>query len=124
VENGIHYNHPGGEVNVILSQEGAWAVIKVADTGIGIPPEEQRHIFGRFYRVDCSRSRHKGRAGLGLSIVAHIVHLHAGTIQVESTPGVGSTLCDCRCRLFPIFSLKLSPFASELNRDLTPDMVY
>ncbi len=90
VENGIHYNRPAGEVNVILSQEGAWAVIKVADTGIGIPPEEQRHIFERFYRADRSRSRHKG-AGLGLSIVAHIVHLHAGTIQVESTPGVGST---------------------------------
>ena len=91
IENGIRYNHLGGEVVVTIRRDDAGAVVTVTDTGIGIPPEEHAHIFDRFYRVDRSRSRHKGDAGLGLSIVAHVVHLHGGTVQVESTPGAGST---------------------------------
>lgn len=91
VENGIYYNRPGGEVVVTMLYDRNWIVITVTDTGVGIPPEEQAHIFDRFYRVDRSRSRHKGGAGLGLSIVAHIVQLHGGQVRVESTSAVGST---------------------------------
>ena len=91
VENAIYYNHPGGEVIVTIDRKDAWAVVIVSDTGIGIPLEKQSRIFDRFYRADCSRSRHKGGAGLGLSIVSTIVQQHRGRIQVESTPNVGST---------------------------------
>lgn len=90
IENAIHYNRPGGEVAVTLKQDESWAVVEVADTGIGIATEEQAHLFERFYRVDRSRSRHSGGAGLGLSIVAHLVQKHGGHIEVHSTPGVGS----------------------------------
>ncbi len=91
VENGLYYNHPGGEVVVTLDQKEEQAVVTVADTGIGIDADKQAHIFERFYRVDCSRARHKGGAGLGLSIVAAIVQQHDGHVQVESVPGRGST---------------------------------
>ena len=91
IENGIRYNHPGGEVVVTIRRDVAWAVVTVADTGIGIPPEEQVHVFERFYRINRSRARHKGGAGLGLSIVAHIVQQHGGQVQVESASGIGST---------------------------------
>ena len=91
IENGIRYNRLGGEVEVTLKQVDGWAVINVADTGVGISPEEQVHIFDRFYRVDRSRARHKGGTGLGLAIVTYLVQRHGGTVQVESTPGVGST---------------------------------
>ncbi|TME66276.1 MAG: two-component sensor histidine kinase, partial [Chloroflexi bacterium] len=91
VENGLYYNHPGGEVVVTLDQKEEQAVVTVADTGIGIDADKQAHIFERFYRVDCSRARHKGGAGLGLSIVAAIVQQHDGHVQVESVAGRGST---------------------------------
>lgn len=90
VENGIRYNRPGGEVAVSISRQGAWALVVVADTGIGIPAEERGRIFDRFYRVGRSRSRHQGGAGLGLSIVAHILRQHSGDVEVESVVGEGS----------------------------------
>jgi signal transduction histidine kinase len=65
--------------------------VKIGDTGVGIAPEQQDLIFDRFYRVDASRTRNRGGAGLGLSIVAAIVQRHGGQVQVESTPGAGST---------------------------------
>jgi signal transduction histidine kinase len=91
VENGIYYNHPGGEVVVTLDQKDAWAFVTVADNGVGIEVEQQRHIFERFYRVARSHAQHKGGAGLGLSLVSSIVQQHGGKVQVESTPGEGST---------------------------------
>ena len=91
IENGIRYNYPGGEVVVHLQREERWAVVAVADTGVGISEEVQAHIFDRFYRADRSRSQHRGGAGLGLSIVTHVVEQHGGQVQVESIPGVGST---------------------------------
>jgi len=91
IENGIRYNHPGGSVTVTVHREANGVAVSVEDTGVGIPPEEKSHIFERFYRVDRSRARNQGGAGLGLSITAHIVQLHGGHIGVESTPGVGST---------------------------------
>lgn len=88
--NGIQYNLPGGTVAATVQVEGNTAVIKVKDTGIGIPKPDLPHIFERFHRVDRSRARHLGGAGLGLSIAAHIVELHGGTIEVESQLGIGS----------------------------------
>lgn len=90
VENAINYNRPGGEVTITIDHKDSWAVVTIADTGIGIEPEKQEHIFDRFYRIDSSRSRHNGGAGLGLSIVTAIVQQHGGWVQVESTPNVGS----------------------------------
>jgi len=67
------------------------AEIAVSDTGVGIPPEALPRIFERFYRVDGARSREAGGAGLGLCIVKTIAEAHDGRIEVQSTPGVGST---------------------------------
>jgi len=91
IENGIRYNRPGGSVAVTAYREANGIVIQIKDSGIGISSDELPHIFERFYRVDRSRDRHRGGAGLGLSITAHIVQLHAGHIRVESALGVGST---------------------------------
>ena len=91
VDNGIRYNRPGGRVFVNVKVELKWAVIQISDTGIGIPVEEQSRILDRFYRPQVSRSRQNGGAGLGLSIVSHLVYLHGGHLEIESTPGVGST---------------------------------
>ncbi|MCX8125864.1 MAG: HAMP domain-containing histidine kinase [Dehalococcoidia bacterium] len=95
IENGVRYNHPGGEVSISLNKDEKWVVIIVADTGIGIPREEQDRIFERFYRTDHSRARNTGGTGLGLSIASHIVELHGGRIRVESEPGAGSTFTVC-----------------------------
>lgn len=91
VENGIRYNRPGGSVMVSVKRHEGWILVSVSDTGIGIPSEELPHIFERFYRVDRSRDQHKGGAGLGLSIAAHIIQLHRGHIEATSTPGMGSS---------------------------------
>ncbi|MBT9149472.1 MAG: sensor histidine kinase [Dehalococcoidia bacterium] len=91
IENGVRYNRQGGEVIVNTYGEGEWVVVTVADTGTGIAGEEQSRIFDRFYRVDRSRSRHGGGAGLGLSIARHIVQLHGGQLEVQSIVGIGST---------------------------------
>jgi len=66
-------------------------IVEVVDNGVGIAEEDVPRIFERFYRVERSRSRDAGGTGLGLSIVKHIVQAHGGQIEVESTPGVGST---------------------------------
>lgn len=67
------------------------AVIKVSDTGIGIPAEDMPHIFDRFFRVDKARSRYTGGTGLGLSIAHGIVLMHNGSIRVDSKEGRGTT---------------------------------
>jgi signal transduction histidine kinase len=90
IENGIYYNRSGGKVLITLSRKENWAIVNVADNGIGISKEEQEHIFNRFYRVDSSRARRKGGAGLGLSIVEHIVKQHGGLVRVESVESIGS----------------------------------
>jgi two-component system phosphate regulon sensor histidine kinase PhoR len=90
VDNALKYTEKGG-VRVGLSQEPGGLVVEVADTGIGIPEEDQARVFERFYVVDKSRSRTSGGTGLGLSIVKHIVLLHGGRIGLQSVPGQGST---------------------------------
>lgn len=91
IENAIRYNRPNGKVTLKIGQGNALVWIAVQDTGIGIAEEDQARIFDRFYRVDRSRSRHKGGAGLGLSIVQHLVRQHQGQIEVESALDVGTT---------------------------------
>ena len=90
VDNGIKYNHEGGQVLLSLSEKENKYVIKVSDTGMGIATSELPHVFERFYRVD--RSRHKSieGTGLGLSIVKHGVLFHGGTVRVNSTLGQGT----------------------------------
>ncbi|MFO8037532.1 MAG: ATP-binding protein [Anaerolineales bacterium] len=89
--NGIQYNQPDGTVDISVHRKGNEVIVTVEDTGIGIPQDALPHIFDRFYRVDPSRDRHRGGAGLGLSITAHIVQLHGGSIEAESSPGSGSS---------------------------------
>ncbi len=91
VVNAVTYTPTGGWVKVSLAAEGNRAVLTVADSGIGIPPEHIERIFERFFRVDKARSRAKGGTGLGLAIVKHAVNLHGGQVAVDSRPGAGST---------------------------------
>lgn len=90
IENAIKYNRDGGKVMVSLNSDHRYFYVKVEDTGIGIPEEEQGLIFDRFYRVDKARSRESGGTGLGLSITKSAVQMHRGGVKVQSVPGVGS----------------------------------
>jgi signal transduction histidine kinase len=90
VDNAVKYTPPGGRVEVIGGSEGSEIVIRIADTGIGIPEGKLARIFERFYRVDKARSKATGGTGLGLSIVRHIAQNHGGRVTVESTSGEGS----------------------------------
>ncbi len=91
MDNAIKYTGRGGSVRVELSRRERKAVVKVIDTGIGIPKEDQQHVFDRFYRVDKARSRETGGTGLGLSIVKQIVLMHGGQVYVASDGSKGST---------------------------------
>jgi heavy metal sensor kinase len=90
VDNGLKYTLAGGRVTLALHQDGAWAVLRVADTGIGLAPEEQERIFQRFYRAPAAVSRGAEGSGLGLCIARSIVEAHGGYVQVESAEGHGS----------------------------------
>lgn len=91
-DNAIKYNRDGGRVDVTVAADAGGSSITVADTGIGIAPEHQGRVFERFYRVDKSHSKASGGTGLGLSIVKHAVQYHHGRIELESTPGTGTTI--------------------------------
>ena len=91
-DNAIKYNRGGGRVDVTVAADAGGSSITVADTGIGIAPEHQGRVFERFYRVDKSHSKASGGTGLGLSIVKHAVQYHHGRIELESTPGTGTTI--------------------------------
>ena len=90
VENAIFHTPDGGRVSLTARVVGTHAEVSVEDTGPGMGPEELPLVFERFYRVDPSRSRATGGAGLGLTIVKQLVEAHGGTIRAESTPGAGS----------------------------------
>ena len=91
-DNAIKYNVEGGSVTMSVGERDGKAFVSVADTGIGIAPEHQGRVFERFYRVDKSHSKASGGTGLGLSIVKHAVQYHHGRIELESTPGTGTTI--------------------------------
>lgn len=91
IENAVKYNMEHGSVKVTLDADHKDFVVRVTDTGIGIPKEDAEHIYERFYRVDKSHSREIGGTGLGLAITRNAVMMHRGTISMESTLGVGST---------------------------------
>lgn len=91
-QNAIRYNNAGGKVWVSVTQRDGRSVLTVKDNGIGIPASEQQRIFERFYRVDKSRSKATGGTGLGLAIVKHIVEIHDAKIELDSAPGVGTTI--------------------------------
>lgn len=90
--NGLQYTPPGGRVKVTAGREEGQLVVRVADTGMGIDPEDLPHLFERFYRADKSRARAGGGSGIGLTIARHLVEAHGGQLWAESAgPGEGST---------------------------------
>ena len=91
-ENAVKYNRQGGSVRVSVTQEPEKLLLRVSDTGCGIPEEYQRSIFQPFFRVDKSRSREYGGAGLGLSLVWEIADLHGGSVWVEESSDKGTTI--------------------------------
>jgi signal transduction histidine kinase len=91
ISNAVKYTPPHGEVRIILRQEDGHLEIRVIDSGIGIPVEEQSRIFDDFYRAGNARESGKEGTGLGLSIVQAITHAHGGRVSVESRVGFGST---------------------------------
>ncbi|NER92752.1 MAG: GHKL domain-containing protein [Symploca sp. SIO1B1] len=100
IANAIQYTPPGGLISIDLEQRDRTVIVMVKDTGIGIPPSEQSHIFERFYRINSDRSRKTGGTGLGLAIVQAIAKVHNGQLSVESQLDRGSA-----------FTLKLTAFA-------------
>jgi signal transduction histidine kinase len=91
IVNAIQHTPSNGRVTVILERDASDALIKVKDTGIGIAPEHQKHIFDRFYRVQSDRSRNTGGSGLGLAIARSIARSHSFKLSVRSELGKGST---------------------------------
>jgi len=92
LDNAIKFTDAPGTVGLTLEAEGGKAVVRVRDSGSGIPPETLPHIFDRFYRADKARSRAEAGAGLGLAIAKWIVEGHRGSIRVDSYPGTGTTV--------------------------------
>ncbi|GLV60656.1 hypothetical protein KDH_74750 [Dictyobacter sp. S3.2.2.5] len=118
VSNAFKYTLSGG-IHVSLRLEGADAVLAVQDSGIGISPEDQVHLFERFYRVRQVQARTQEGSGIGLSLVQELVRLHGGTISVASQPGVGSTFT---IRI-PRGYAHLPPDRIELEHALPPSAV-
>ena len=91
LDNAIRYTKPDGTVLASVCSESGSVVVRVSDTGTGIPSKELARVFERFYRVDRARSRETGGTGLGLAIVRHVAENHGGSVTVESELGLGST---------------------------------
>jgi signal transduction histidine kinase len=92
VENAIRYTPAGGHVSVSVTRHGGHLLVKVVDTGIGIPAEDLPHVMEPFYRGDHARSVHEGGAGLGLTIARAAMEEHRGSLDIESSPGKGTTI--------------------------------
>ena len=92
VANAIAHTPAGGRITVSAEPSDGRAVVRVADTGVGIAPEHLPHVFSRFYRVWDSRASGRPGTGLGLAIVRSITELHGGSAAIESRPGVGTTV--------------------------------
>lgn len=91
-DNDVKYNVEGGSVDVSVTHTGQTVTLTVADTGIGIPPQDQERVFERFYRVDKSRSKAAGGTGLGLAIVKHAAQYHNAKIKLDSKIGTGTAI--------------------------------
>jgi len=104
LDNAIKFNRPDGEVRVEVARASESAVVRVKDTGLGIPSRDLPRIFERFYRVDKARSRATGGTGLGLAIVKHAVEQMGGSVSVESRLGQGT-----------VFTVALPPFENNLS---------
>ena len=89
--NALRYTPAGGQASLRVGNDGREAFLEVRDSGIGIAPDDLRHVFTRFWRSDRSRSRATGGSGIGLAIVSELVRAHSGRIEVESILGEGST---------------------------------
>ena len=89
--NALVHTPAGTPVDVVCDAQDGFAVLRVADQGPGLTAEQAAHVFDPFYRADPSRTRASGGDGLGLAIVAAVVHAHGGTVSVESEPGKGAT---------------------------------
>lgn len=92
LDNAIKYTPHGGRIEVSVATSQRIAILEVSDTGIGIPPESLPNVFDRFYRSDKARSRESGGTGLGLSIVQAICNAHEGSVSIQSSEGVGTTV--------------------------------
>ena len=88
-ENAVNYSPPNTDIHLSARRDGQACVVSVSDSGPGIPPEDLRRVFERFYRVDSSRAR-PGGTGLGLAIVKHLVELHGGTVKAGNRPEGGA----------------------------------
>lgn len=91
-ENAIRYNKDNGSVTISIGFDGNHSVLKISDTGIGIPEKYQERVFERFYTIDHSRSKATGGTGLGLAIVKHIVEYHGATLEIESKEESGTII--------------------------------
>jgi two-component system sensor histidine kinase VicK len=92
ITNAIKYNKPQGSITITGGTEGEQVFLRVEDTGIGVPKEDLKRLFERFYRVDKARSRESGGTGLGLAIAKQIVESHGGSIGFDSEHGKGSVV--------------------------------
>jgi signal transduction histidine kinase len=101
IENAVKHTRPEDPIELSVRRDGTSAVLRVADSGEGIPPEHLQRIFDRFARVDSARARDSGGVGLGLAIVKTVAEAHGGSVRVESSPGHGSTF-ELRLRLAPV----------------------
>ncbi len=111
VDNALRHTPTGGTVTVEIAHEAANAVLRVRDTGRGIPYHDLPHIFERFYVVDRSRSREHTGTGLGLSIARHLVEAHGGTLTAQSVYGRGATFV---CR-FPVVASPAAPLVDPVS---------
>jgi signal transduction histidine kinase len=110
LSNALRYTEAGGSVTLLVGRHGDEAVLEVADSGIGIAPDDLRHVFTRFWRSDRSRSRATGGSGIGLAIVRELVRAHEGRVDVDSVLGQGS-----RFRV-TLRALDRAPLAAEPAR--------
>jgi signal transduction histidine kinase len=92
LDNALRHTPPGGRIEVATEQAGDDTLVRVTDTGSGIPAEHLPRVFERFYRVDPGRSRQEGGTGLGLAIVKHLVEAHGGRVEAESELGRGTAI--------------------------------
>jgi len=92
LDNAVKYNRSGGRVELRAHREEGWVVLQVEDTGQGIPPDDVRAVFQRFYRVERGRTPGRGGLGLGLAIVKHLVQRLGGRLELDSREGVGTTV--------------------------------